>query len=69
MGAMGLRRLLVMPSGPGALLMGVSLMAASISVELILNSGDVLLMLMVLSETGCGSGCCGKSLSVAVLFQ
>ena len=56
MGAMGLRRLFVMPSGPGALLIGVSLMAVSIWVVLILNSGVVLLMLIVLSMDACGSG-------------
>lgn len=54
---MGLRRLLVMPSGPGALLIGVLLMASSIWSMLMLNSGGVLLILMVLSGMGVGSGC------------
>ena len=39
MGARGFSRLFVRPSGPGALLMGVSLMAASIWSILMLNSG------------------------------
>ena len=55
-GARGLNRLLVKPSGPGALLMGVSLMAVSICSMLMLNSGCVYVCCADESGFGCGSG-------------